>query len=632
MFDFAIDVASKAVKKLSFSGNAPAQELATQEQSKQVPEVQSRLNSVRRNTASILVLGRSGSGKTFFVETACSDIEPVAGRTPSSRTTEASLSRIFISDRRFKLIDTPGFDNITTSDIHVYAQLADYLLDRMKAQDGITGVVYIHRAGDPLESRALAQNMKVLSEVFLGEAGLSRLTIIVVPASSATLDPDSIFQDMSQPGSALRAVCAAKGVKIRISTLEKPNIDKILLPYASQIPIQLHIQSRFLQNPKIDFIASIEDRLGYREIHPVRTQLDKHPKQSQNPYENEIATLKESLLDAQSRASHYSSAYKQTDQQLKGVEDEMAALRRQHQQTQSEYGSLRSQLQLQENVEQSDIVQSLKDLNRGIDDIGRSISEYLVDTYGQSIFGKSPDDITALDAKHLPDLKVLLCHAEGKSSLISSSSEIGMRVEDFFDYSIRCLLCLYLCQKVFGPFHPGIDVSQSDLIKAMYYDVQQREPQAVAAKWRVNSFKSIYKPNSPDMTSQQIDTIARNFISIGLGPLIAYFFGQKADVVIEEQHFDHVRHLVQAAWDWNSKLKGEVVMLGDFSPTVYPPSHRFDPTAMDEFEPNPHQSPAKSILGTLGLGLVSLRAVGGSKPPEMTVVYKALVATKSLYS
>lgn len=117
-----------------------------------------------------------------------------------------------------------------------------------------------------------------------------------------------------------------------------------------------------------------------------------------------------------------------------------------------------------------------------------------------------------------------------------------------------------------------------------------------------------------------------------LSPLISNFFGPKTVVMMAPRHFDRLRRLVQTAWDWNTTLKGDVVMLGDFHLTVYPPSSVFDPTLMDEFEPIPRQPPATSILGTISLGLFSSCSVGGARPPEVTIVQKALVATESVYA
>jgi hypothetical protein len=98
-----------------------------------------------------------------------------------------------------------------------------------------------------------------------------------------------------------------------------------------------------------------------------------------------------------------------------------------------------------------------------------------------------------------------------------------------------------------------------------------------------------------------------------------------------QQDFDRLEGLVQMASDWNSKLKGEVIVLGDFSQISYAPSSRFDMTWMNEFEPNSKRSPPKLILGTLALGLFSSHAVGGERSPEIKILCKAVVATESLY-
>lgn len=72
-------------------------------------------------------------------------------------------------------------------------------------------------------------------------------------------------------------------------------------------------------------------------------------------------------------------------------------------------------------------------------------------------------------------------------------------------------------------------------------------------------------------------------------------------------------------------------MLGDFEPIIYEPCSEFNSETMEEFEPNAGKTPARSILGTLGLGLVSWRAVGGGRPSEKMIVCKAMVVTDNFY-
>ncbi|KAG8717676.1 hypothetical protein FRC09_013913 [Ceratobasidium sp. 395] len=487
-----------------------------------------------------------------------------------------------------------------------------------------------------------------------------------------------------------------KGAKIVDGTLTQKKIDEVLASYISRNPALLRIQQEVLHDPHLAIGDLIEERLGYYEADSLKLRVDEQVKKRLAPHTEELRSLELALKDRESKVAELSQtcnqikqdlnksqeeavylrqqlqqsqnehttqlselqevcmeeirlrdvalkgreskilelshADKKLKQQLTSGHEEMVGLRQQLQQTQNEYGSLRSQLQLQENIEQSDIVQTLKDLNRDIDDIGRLISEFLVDNYLQKAFSKEPSDVTALDARHITQLKTLLGHVDGKSSLLASSDDIGMPAEDFMDYAIRLSVCRYLYTRIFRPFHPAADATQNEVVAVLYNDIQQREPQAVAAKWRASCFKSIYRPEDPNATTHHVNSITQEFITGSLSSLLTYFLGRSANVWLEPQHQDRLTRLFRVAWDWNSMLKGDVIMLGDFHPTYYDPLRHFDPGLMDEFDSVARRPQPKFILGTLGLGLLSSRAVGGGQTPQVTVVLKATVATKNLYA
>ncbi|KAG8792444.1 hypothetical protein FRC12_006091 [Ceratobasidium sp. 428] len=585
------------------------------------PHVVRNLQELVEHTAVILLIGRCGSGKTFFIETACSDQDFDSGVALLDKTMAVATERIVISEQRFKLIDTPGFDNPSMSNFETFSGLARYLLHERKARLGIAGVVYIHRAGDPLESRALAQNLGVLFDVFLGDSGLSRLTIMVVPDRPGMQAPNSAAQALSR--SSVFRPAISKGAKVLASTLCQVDIDSILLSYTKQGPVLLRAQQELIHNPRADIRTQIEERLGYYENDSMKRLLASHQDRSR--------LLESTLKEKDLHAAELSDAYEQIEQQLGYSHGEVLALRQQLQQTQKEYASLRSQLQVHENIEQGDIVQALKDLNRSIDDLGRLVSEYLVDTYVQAAFGKEPSDVSTLEARHLDELKALLEHVEGQSSLVTSSDGSGMPVEDFLDYATRALLCKHLSWRIFGQFHPAAESSRNETIAMMYEDVQRREPQAVAGRWRANSFKSICEYEDSEKVAPQIGLITQELADHCFVPLLSHFFGPEAEVSISDQCSDRLTQLVRTAWDWNLWLKGEVIMLGDFRLTYYPPSSQFEPNSMNEFEPNRRNPHPHLVAGTLGLGLLSFRAVGGGEMPEKTIVYKATVATESLY-
>jgi hypothetical protein len=316
--------------------------------------------------------------------------------------------------------------------------------------------------------------LQVLQNVFLGDHWLQRLMILVVPNPSNSYDRQELVSSILHPASAFRPVCAG-GAKPIVSSLSATNIRSILADrYALMEPALLKIQTERRRPADPYCLHLIQEHLGFSENNLVKSQLEDQEKRFQTKYQGDIGVLKSSLGEAQENLSQALDELKQSGDALRACQADETQLRQRLDQTQSEYGSLRSQLQLQENVELGGIVQTLKDLNRRIDDFGRSISAYMVDNYVQTTFGKDSESINALNARHPSELKKLLGHIDGSSSLAESSSGKGIGVEDFFDYATRSLLCDYLCKHIFNPFHPGGENLQNGLMLDMYYDLQRR--------------------------------------------------------------------------------------------------------------------------------------------------------------
>ncbi|CAE6407153.1 hypothetical protein ACGC1H_005421 [Rhizoctonia solani] len=550
----------------------------------------------RDDNIRILVLGRSGSGKTRIIQTLCDNSErPVVGRL-FEPTLKPYSTTVRMREHTFELIDTPGFDNMNMSDTEAYVQIAEYLQDSHRIDAGITGIIFVHRIGDVIQSRSLRQNLQVLIDIFLREAGTHRLTVLESQLGVQRVTDRSLFDEVRGRHSAFDRAWEL-GAMVSHTSDRRGFID-LLKSYVSQSPIILPIQLDASRGS--DFTSRIERTLGYYEQESVQTLLRIQDHDLREMYET--------------RLSHQRKSESQLQQRLKEAE--------------LGYSSLRSQLQLQENVEQSEVVQALNDLNRTIDDIGRSISAYLTDAHVSSTLGKDPSEATALDAVDLPSLKTLLDHVDGESSLIVSSGGQGMHIESFFDYSIRHMLCRHLTVEIFQPFHPGVHINLSRVLTTTYRNMQSQASQVIAGKWRSETFKNIYsddRDKREQHVAYQLDKLTNN----RLKPLVRHIFGK--DVPFAEDHHNRLRHLIEMAWDWDSRLKGDIIVLGDFIQTSFSFHARFKPTLMEEFEHNPRNPKPISILGTLALGLLGRRAVGGGNPVEQTSVCKATVLTSNIF-
>lgn len=342
------------------------------------------------------------------------------------------------------------------------------MIKRRKLKPGVIGLIYIHHARDPLQSRALRQNLNVLFNLIVGKSCFPRLTILVVPGDSGPLAHCvSVVAEMET--TTFQAVKEA-GARFMISRFDQGDISNILGKLATLKPIQLEIQKGVAG----DVRGKIEVTLGYCEADSMKLHLKRQQELVDQKYRPKLEKLQKQLNDAELNLKSYHSAYKQIEDELRRRQDDVDNLRVKLKQTQLEYSSLRSQLQLQENTEQSEVVQSLKDLNRTIDDIGRSLSEYLFDKYVTDAFEKDSSEVTSLDARNIEGLRALFGHVEGKTSLVSSSTGAGVMVEDFFDYGVRSLLCAFLCRQVFNTFHPAVDAPSNSLVGEMYQDIQRR--------------------------------------------------------------------------------------------------------------------------------------------------------------
>ncbi|CAE6411944.1 unnamed protein product [Rhizoctonia solani] len=614
---------------LSVFGRRPAPVVVTSEKWDEI--------SSREPTVPVLIFGRFGSPRAKFVDTACACVE--IKPEPSLKTSDVSVKRTVVEERPFKLINAPGFDDPLKSNLEVYMDIAQYLQSG-ELKSGVKGIIYVHDARDALQSRSLMENLNVLVTVLLGQSALRLLTVLVVLHHSMDAErSNSIIAEMQASESVFHAAQKG-GARIKTSRLSEAEVTNLLKECASNDIVQLQIQRDRPSNLQ----QAIEQGLGYSNTDSVKAALAHQENSTTQRFlpdliacrkaleatQKALGDTRQLLGESQDKAERFQTGYRQLELQIAAEQKRSQELNRKLQETQAEYSSLRSQLQLQENIEQSEVVLGLKDLNRAIEDIGRAFSAHFADRYAGAVFDKDPFEVTTLDAKDLTSLQVAFSHIEGEPSFIKSSTGAGMMVEDFFDYGIRNLLCSFLWQRVFNVFHPRLNDSFDQLLVGIYHDIQRREPQPVSGKWRVNTFNGI---NASDNQNQDknatIANHAKEFCE-GIKTLAQAFFGPDQDVQLEPTHSGQVEKLMHMAWDWNEKLKGKVVVLGDFYQTCFDPRSLLDPHLMEEFEPRKGLKVEK-ILGTLGLGLISLQALGGEQAPETTIVCKATVATESLY-
>lgn len=160
-------------------------------------------------------------------------------------------------------------------------------------------------------------------------------------------------------------------------------------------------------------------------------------------------------------------------------------------------------------------------------------------------------------------------------------------------------------------------------------------PPTIAAKWRASSFIALSEGKNLKITNpaiadvDQVEAIVMDDIS----KLFDNFFGPARPVGLVEHQRDRLRQVLASGLEWNSVLKGEVIMLGDFQPIFYERGSKFSPDNMLEFEADKKRKlPPGVAICTIGLGLALLHTKEQGDNPQKTVVHKPMIVTEHLYA
>ncbi|KAG8726765.1 hypothetical protein FRC11_014535, partial [Ceratobasidium sp. 423] len=344
----------------------------------------------------ILILGAQGCGKSSLINAAFGKPVREISNGFELATKEFHFNGLTAGKDNFMLVDSPGFDNSSMNDAEVMTKLIRFLCGQTPAK--MAGVIYIHTQDTRLGSGVLKRNLYLIKSL-LGDSFMDRLTILLVPRPGEQVDHRKLIRPLLDPKSPFYDLYNS-GAQFDISALETQSIRNVLLSYAQKAPALMSVQVELCGSGRVPNDGDIEDYLAKcaraRESGSVVTR----PK---------IGTTALSRVRVSS-TENGSSEIKKLQLQLAESKKQAEGFFTQLQQQLDQYTSLYSQLRINENLEERNIVQNLIDLNRRIEDLALSLSQHLVDTYGNGM-------TTTRNAFALPKLKQLFEHEDGKASL-----------------------------------------------------------------------------------------------------------------------------------------------------------------------------------------------------------------------
>jgi hypothetical protein len=121
--------------------------------------------------------GMTGSGKSSFIADSTGRSNVVVGHDLASCTNHVEIFKARMGGRAVYLLDTPGFDDTSRSDMEVLATIAHYFSVSYARGVALNGVLYLHRISDTRMGGAARRNLDMLKGL-VGRASFGNVALL----------------------------------------------------------------------------------------------------------------------------------------------------------------------------------------------------------------------------------------------------------------------------------------------------------------------------------------------------------------------------------------------------------------------------------------------------------------------
>ncbi|KAF5359523.1 hypothetical protein D9756_003493 [Leucocoprinus leucothites] len=135
---------------------------------------------VKKDDIIVAFMGPTGSGKSFFVDLLANQRGRRAGHTLASVTSDIEAVRVPFPanpNRDIVLVDTPGFDDTTRSDMEILNMISEWLKKTYERDVKLSGLVYLHRITDNRMAGSPFKNLRMFGEL-CGDLMMTRVVLV----------------------------------------------------------------------------------------------------------------------------------------------------------------------------------------------------------------------------------------------------------------------------------------------------------------------------------------------------------------------------------------------------------------------------------------------------------------------
>ncbi|KAJ3553264.1 hypothetical protein NP233_g12685 [Leucocoprinus birnbaumii] len=136
--------------------------------------------SVKQDDIVVAFLGPIGAGKSYFIDLLTGERDKRAGHSLRAVTKKIEATRVqhsSLPDRDIVLVDTPGFDDSTKSDMEILNMISEWLRKTYKSDIKLYGLIYLHRITDNRITDYPFKNLRMFGEL-CGEDAMTQVVLV----------------------------------------------------------------------------------------------------------------------------------------------------------------------------------------------------------------------------------------------------------------------------------------------------------------------------------------------------------------------------------------------------------------------------------------------------------------------
>ncbi|KAG6843382.1 hypothetical protein H0H87_005251 [Tephrocybe sp. NHM501043] len=204
----------------------------------------------------IAIMGASGSGKSTFINKVVGEDVAAVGHGLKSQTMGVKAYPFHnpgYPKNRIMLVDTPGFDDITTKDSDILRRIGAWLVRSYRFDMKIAGVVYLHQINNN-RWQATCQKNREFFERLCGKGAAKKIVLLTTMWDSVTQEDGAvreeelksfIWSDMVRAGSAVMRASSDSTEQNMIAVQQTPQsvIDFLLSRQTLKSALRKSIQS-----------------------------------------------------------------------------------------------------------------------------------------------------------------------------------------------------------------------------------------------------------------------------------------------------------------------------------------------------------------------------------------------------